>query len=587
MARKSSRARATTTVEPTRPPSAAGSWVLLLSLGLVALIAFIYAPVRLFDFVTLDDPKYVSQNPHVLAGLTWQSVSWAFTSRWASYWIPFTWLSYLVEVQIFGVHAGVQHVTNVLLHAVDALLLFTWLRRATGALGRSALVAALFAVHPLHVESVAWITERKDVLSTCFLLLALLAYTAWVRRPSRARYLAVCLLFLAGLLSKPMLVTLPFMLLLCDVWPLARVPLDIRTRDARVRWWALVWEKWPLVAIAAGASFIAYRMQDLGGATVPNDLFPLALRAANAVVSYVLYLGQTIWPARLYVLYPYPLSIPAWQTAGAIGVMVLVTIVAVRYVASQPYFAMGWFWYVGTLVPVIGFVQVGLQPRADRFTYVPLIGLFIALVWGAATVAARWRVPRPILVAAGVLVTLAFTVVARQQVESWRDAVALWTHAVALTPPADAAQAQFELGTALMGQGRRREAITHFTEAIRAKPDFSGAHGALGIALVQEGRKAEGQAEYEETLRLDPGIPEIQNNLGALLASDGKFAEALPHFQEAVRLKPDFEFAVANLGVTLARLGRRDEAIEALRAALRLNPGNPQAQYVLRHLTQR
>jgi Tfp pilus assembly protein PilF len=586
MARKPRRARATT-VEPTRPPPAAGSRILWLSLGLIALIAFIYAPVRLFDFVPLDDPAYVSQNPHVLGGLTWQSVSWAFTSRRASYWIPLTWLSYMLEVQVFGVQAGVQHVTNVLLHTINALLLFTWLRRTTGALGRSAFVAALFAVHPLHVESVAWITERKDVLSTCFLLLALLAYTAYARRPSRARYLTVCLLFLAGLLSKPMLVTLPFVLLLCDVWPLARLPLDAHTRDARARRWAVVWEKWPLVAIAAGASVVAYRMQDLGGATITNDIFPPALRAANAVVSYVLYLGQTIWPARLYVLYPYPLSIPAWQTAGAIAVLAMVTIMALRRAASRPYLAMGWLWYVGTLVPVIGLVQAGLQPRADRFTYIPLIGLFIALAWGVTALAARWRTPRLVLVASGVLATLACTAMARHQVEFWKDGVALWTHAVELTPPADAAQAQLELGTALMGQGRHREAITHYTEAIRAKPDFSGAHAMLGIVLVQEGRKAEAQAEYEETLRLDPSIPEIHNNLGALLASDGKFAEALPHFQDAVRLRPNFEFAVANLGVALARLGRRDEAIEALRAALRLNPSNAQAQYVLEQLTHR
>jgi Tfp pilus assembly protein PilF len=548
----------------------------LLSVALVVLIALAYSAVRHHDFVPIDDPAYVSENPHVLGGLTWQNVSWAFTARWASYWIPLTWISYMADVQIFGAQPGALHLSNLLLHVLNTLLLFTWLRRTTGAVGRSVFVAALFAVHPLHVESVAWITERKDVLSTLFLLLALLVYAAYVRRPTLPRYVAVGLCFVAGILAKPMLVTLPFILMLCDVWPLGRV-----TLDARTGWAASVREKWPLFAIAAGASAVAFITQDRGGAMVASQVFPIGLRVENALVSYILYIWQTVWPVGLILNYPYPSSIPIWQAGGAAALLAGVSWLALRSARARPWLAMGWLWFVGTLVPVIGLVQVGLQPRADRFTYVPLIGIFIIVAWSATELAARRSLRTPWLVGAAIVTTLLCTAASRRQVDYWKDGVALWGRAVAVTPPGEAAQPQFELGAELLRQGHVSDAIPHLVEAIRAQPSFTGAHAALGDAWSRDGHTAEARAEYEEALRLDASLPQIHNNLGAILATDGRIAEALPHFEAAVRLKPDLESAQVNLGIVYARLGRKDDAMRALSIALQLNPGNAQAQHVL------
>jgi protein O-mannosyl-transferase len=559
----------------------------LASVGLLALVLWTYAPVRQFDFVPIDDPSYVTGNPHVVTGLTWENVVWAFTSRWASYWIPATWISYMVEVQIFGVQPGVQHVTNVLLHAANTLLLLLWLYRETGAVGRSTFVAALFALHPLHVESVAWITERKDVLSTLFLLLAILAYSAYQRNRSTWRYAALCGCFVAGLLAKPMLVTLPGILLLCDVWPLARAPRTFRTAEARRSWWLLVREKWPLYAIAIGVSAAAFVTQRQGGAMYATEVFPLGLRVSNAIVSYAVYLGQSIWPSALTVNYPYPSAIPLWTVIGAAVLLVVVSGGAVRAAGNLPFLAVGWFWFIGTLVPVIGLVQVGLQPRADRFTYVPLVGVFIAASWGLVELGSRLRIRQWTLVGVAVAVTLAYTAVARQQVEHWRNGVTLWTHAVAVTPRDEAVQAQFDLGRALLDQGRPEDAIPHLMEAVRIQPGFAGAHGALGDALSRSGRKAEARAEYERCLGLDSGFPEVQNNLGAILASNGLIAAAIPHFEAAVRLKPDLESARVNLGVSYIRLGRTEEGIRELSSALRLNPKNAQAQHILELLTKR
>lgn len=569
--------------KPLPPPVDERRPAVMVSVGLLALIAVVYFPVRHYGLVPIDDPLYITQNTHVLGGLTWDNVSWAFTSRWASYWIPLTWLSYMAEVQFFGPRPEVMHVTNVLLHAGNTLLLFMWLRRTTGSVGRSACAAALFAVHPLHVESVAWITERKDVLSTLFLLLALGAYTSYTEKRTSSRYLALCGLALAGLMAKPMLVTLPFLLLLCDVWPLDRATLDVRSRQARARWWPLIREKWALFAIAAVASAVVFVTQQRGGAMVASEVFAFGLRVENAIVSAVIYLWQAVWPVNLIVWYAYPDAIPIWQVAGAAALLVAISVAAVR-ATKLPYLAAGWFWYLGTLVPVSGLVQVGLQPRADRFTYVPFIGLSFAVVWGARELWIRWRGSRLTLAAAGLSVTLACAVVAHRQVAYWQDGLALWGHAAEVTTGTGAAQAQFELARALSDAGRRNEAIALFHQAIQLKPDWGGAHGPLGDTLMQAGRKAEARAEYETALRLEPNQPEVHNNLGVILADGGQFAAALPHFAEAARLKPDFESAHANLGAALMRLGRRSEAAQEFAVTLRINPGNALARQMLASL---
>jgi len=455
-----------------------------IALALAALVLAIYAPVRHFDFVQLDDPAYITENPHVLRGLTLDGVRWAFTTGHAANWHPLTWLSHMLDAELFGVAPGPHHLTSVLLHALNTLLLFGALLRMTGAVWRSAVVAALFGVHPLRVESVAWVAERKDVLSALFWLLTLRAYAGFAApaepaAPRRGRRYALALaLFALGLMAKPMLVTLPFTLLLLDWWPLGRL--------GRTGAWPLVREKIPFVALAAASSAVTLIVQERGGAVSAVSSEPFALRLENAVVSLVAYLRDMLWPAGLTVIYPFPESVPAWQAAGACLVLGGISLAAWRLARSHPYVPVGWLWYLGTLLPVAGLVRVGLQARADRYTYVPLIGIFIAVVWGGAELAARAgaRFPRrpalpaaaPALLAAASILALAAA--ARHQVGYWKDNVTLWTRATVLTLRVDEFEAHMSLGAALAAQGRSGEALRHFAEAVRLRPDSAEARRA-------------------------------------------------------------------------------------------------------------
>jgi protein O-mannosyl-transferase len=493
---------------------------ILIAVALVALDLIVYAPVRHFDFVQLDDPAYVTENPQVLKGLTGESVVWALTTGHAANWHPVTWLSHMLDVQLFGVAPGAHHAVNLLLHIVNTLLLFGILLRLTGATWRSAFVAALFGVHPLHVESVAWVAERKDVLSTLFWMLTTWAYVAFARAPrseaassaSRGRRTGLYLLALAsfslGLMAKPMLVTLPFVLLLLDWWPLGRWtpgrPLDREAHPVR-NIWPLVREKVPLFALAAASSVVTVIAQQRGGAVSTLETNPFGLRLQNAVVAVVAYLRDMLWPAGLTVFYPFPESVPGWQLAVACLVLLAISAAVFRLARREPYLPVGWLWYLGTLVPVAGLVRVGLQARADRYTYVPLIGVFIMMAWGAASVAARVRVLRhgiPVAAAAGVLVC---ALAAREQVGYWKDNVTLWTRATMLTLHVDQYEAHMSLGTSLGNQGRIDEAGRHFAEAVRLRPQSDAARYSLGLALAKTGRAAEAADEFNEALRLNPG----------------------------------------------------------------------------------
>jgi len=522
-----------------------------IALALAALVVSVYAPVRHFDFVQLDDPAYVTENPHVLRGLTVDGAAWAFTTGHAANWHPVTWLSHMLDVELFGVAAGPHHLTNLLLHAVNTLLLFGVLLRMTGAFWRSALVAALFGIHPLHVESVAWVAERKDVLSTLFWLLTTWAYVAYVRTRSicatdesggdpripaaggvqshaaghvrpQALYVLTLGLFAFGLMAKPMLVTLPFVLLLLDWWPLGRwglpggcapgaspsastqaqqkpskakakrvparrVPAPIRAATPflpSLR--PLVREKIPFFALAAASSIVTFVVQQRGGAVSAVASEPFALRLQNALVSAVAYLRDMVWPAGLTMIYPFPSSVPAWQVVAASLVLGGVSIAAWRLARHHPYLAVGWLWYLGTLVPVLGLVRVGLQARADRYTYVPLVGVFIALAWGGAALAERMRLRFPhrtalqniALAVLATAVVLALAGAARQQVGYWKDNVTLWTRATVLTLHMDEYEAHMSLGATLANQGRTAEALRHFTEAVRLRPDSAEARRA-------------------------------------------------------------------------------------------------------------
>jgi tetratricopeptide (TPR) repeat protein len=538
-------------------------WVAVL---LVAATLAVYAQVAGFDFVNYDDPEYVTSNPWVRAGLTPIGFVWAFTAGHAGNWHPLTWLSHMLDVQLWGLRPGAHHLTNVVLHATSAVLLFLFLRGTTGALWPSAAVAALFALHPLHVESVAWISERKDVLSTLFFMLTLLAYSGWVRRPSPGRYLVALLLFALGLMAKPMLVTLPVLLLLLDVWPLAR---------RRASWAALVREKIPFFALAAGSALMTFVAQLRYGAVATADTLPLATRAANAVVAGASYLGLAVYPAGLVLFYPH-VPLPAWKVAGAGAVLVAISALVVRLAPKRPWLGVAWLWYVVTLLPVIGLIQVGDQAMADRFTYLPLVGPFFAVAWAAAEVAAaRPAAGRAIAVAASAAL-VAFAVGSWRQVGYWRNSETLFTHAVAVIP--DSYVANNNLGNALAGAGRLDEAMARYEAALRAKPDLWNAQNNIGVILAQQGRIADAIPHYTEAIRLNPEFADAYSNLGAALADQGRLDEAIASYTQAIRLKPDHPDAHANLANAFARQGKLDLAIQHYSEALRLNPDHVSAR---------
>ena len=387
-----------------------------IAIVLLAVTMMAYSAVGSFGFVNFDDPDYVYRNLQVAQGLTWSGVQWAFTTGHASNWHPLTWISHMLDVQVFGLHPGAHHVINLLLHLANTLLLFGVLQRSTGATGRSALVAALFAVHPLHVESVVWIAERKDVLSTLFFMLTLWAYVSYTHSPALRRYLAVFVLLALGLMAKPMLVTLPFVLLLLDLWPLKRVGVDAWDRATATR---LVVEKIPLFALVAISSIVTFLVQREGGAVINLEGISLALRLSNALLSYIAYIGNMVWPSGLAILYPYPGSIPMWKSAAALALLLAASAAAIMAVRRRPYVTVGWFWYVGTLVPVIGIVQVGTQAMADRYTYIPLIGLFLLIAWGGYDLPGRESSRRVPLAAVCVMMVATLGVATWNQSRYW------------------------------------------------------------------------------------------------------------------------------------------------------------------------
>jgi len=514
-----------------------------LALALAALIALVYAPVRHYGFVDLDDPQYVSENPFVANGLTWTGVKWAFTSIHASYWLPVIWLSHMLDVQLYGLNAGGHHITNVILHAANSILLFVVLHRTTGAFGRSAFVAALFAIHPLHVESVVWVTERKDVLSTLFLLLTVWTYVEYVRQPSRSRYVMALVFFLLGLMSKAMLVTLPFMLLLLDVWPLGRLAIaNWRLSPAqRATLFRLVREKLPFFALAILSAIATYVTQQTTGAVAGTSRIPVAFRVANAMISYATYIVAMLWPSRLALFYPYPLRLSPWFVAASVVGLMATSVLVFRGARRAPYLAVGWLWYLGSLVPVIGFIQAGDQARADRFTYVPLIGLFIMIAWGARDLIKRPRV----LEASGVLVVLLLSVVARTQVGYWRTNTELWEHALSVAD--ESYVAHTNLGLALYADGKADQSIAEFRAALRIRPDFAEADNDLGVALANQGDRDGAIQAFLNAVAAKPTQAPSHFNAAVLLALKGDTAAAVTHLERALQIDPNYADARAEL----------------------------------------
>lgn len=540
--------------EPSRKAKPHNLWIYV---ALFLATFAVYAQVVQFDFVNFDDPEYVTRH---------EGLQWAFTSIEAANWFPVTRLSHMLDFELFGLRSGWHHLINVLFHAVSTLLLFAFLNRSTHARWPSAFVAMVFALHPLHVESVAWVSERKDVLSAFFWFLTLSAYVRYAEHPTATRYALVLLPFCLGLMAKPMIVTLPFVLLLWDIWPLRRM--TSRT----------VWEKAPFFLLSAAAAIATYLVQQHSGAVQALSVHPLGLRIENTLVSYVVYVVKMFWPSGLAVFYPYPRDLAAWQAAIAALALIGVSTQVFRSFRAYPYLAVGWLWYMGTLVPVIGLVQVGAQARADRYMYVPMIGLTIMLAWGAQDLVRHWPRAKPAVGALAAAAFLFMAVLTWIQTNYWQNSETLFRHALDVTDDNDVAH--HNLGNQLAEDpARLPEAISHFQAALRINPDSARTHTDLGSALAAiPDRLPEAIAEYEAALRIAPEAAIPHNNLGnTLLKIPGGLARAISEYQTALRIDSEYAEARNNLGVALSEAGRLPEAISEYEAALRINPGYTEA----------
>jgi Tfp pilus assembly protein PilF len=586
---------------------------LIILFGLAAVTFGIYAQVIGHRFLTFDDNWYIEDNPMVNRGITLGGLAWAFTTFHEGNWHPLTWIAHMIDSQLFGMFAGGHLLVNALIHTANTLLLFWFLLRTTRARWSSALVAALFALHPLHVESVAWASELKDTLSTFFGLVSLIAYVRYAEEPSFRRYAWVAVTLALGLLAKPMLVTWPFVMLLLDYWPLRRLadPMgkehqrSASHREAATGIASLVWEKLPLFALVTASAVVTTVAQSRAGAVRTVTEFPIALRLSNPVVSYAKYLLLTFWPNDLAVFYPFrEASIPAWQVIGAALLLISITGFCFFQWKIRPYLIVGWLWFLGTLVPVIGLVQVGAQTMADRYFYIPSIGLFIAIVFGLADIAERRRVAPWLSAAIANVVLLVLATLTNAQIHRWSDSFTLFKHTLTVAGPSvaaedalglamhkngqlDEAAAHFEkalqmqpddylalmtMGVTRFYQGRVPEAIEYAQGAIRSDPRAAKAHNLLGMALAKQNRNDAALDEMRRASQLAPKNAEIRNNLGLALAQLGRFPEAIDEFHEAVRLDPDKAAAHANLGLALLKSGKARESIPEFEAALRLNP---------------
>ncbi len=576
-------------------------WLIYLGLGLITLA--LYLPALSHGFVEYDDQQYVTDNPRVQAGLTWGGLVWAFGFH-AGNWHPLTWLSHMLDCQLFAAWAGGHHLTNVLLHVATTLLLFAVLNRMTNARWRSAAVAALFAWHPLHVESVAWVAERKDVLCAFFWMLTLWLYARYVEKTCLTRYLLTLGSFALCLMAKPMGVTLPFVMLLLDYWPLGRVMGDQWQGSGMAR---LVVEKTPFFALSAAACVLTLRAQEL--AIVSTAGLSVSQRLAHVLAAYAHYLVAMFVPRHLAVYYPYQLHLPALTIVGAVVVLSLLTLLAITLFRRQPCLVVGWLWYLGTLVPVIGLVQVGDQAWADRYTYLPLIGLFVPLVWWAFAVIKN----RLALQSLAAIVAVTLLALTSRQLRHWQNTRTLFAHAdqvttnnymavtvlgsllakehklteamacyqTALRYQPGFPEAHFFLGNALDEQGQLAEAVAEYQKALWFRPTQEQTHIFMGIALGKQKKYDEAMAHYAAALQLNPDSAITHNNLARLLHTQGRFADAIAHYRAALELDPKLELAHNNLGILLIQQGKLSEGTGQLREALRLKPENAETAFNL------
>jgi protein O-mannosyl-transferase len=556
---------------------------LLIYLGLTMAILVVYWPVSHFKFINYDDNAWITENPYVRGGLTLRGVGWAFTNFTYDHWMPLTWLVRMLECQLFGLNSGAHHLVNVLLHIANTLLLFSLLNSMTRAPWRSGFVAALFALHPLHVESVAWVTELKDMLSTCLWMTTICAYVSYVRRlnihsfSSRVFYGLALTSFALGLMAKPMVVTLPFVLLLLDYWPLGRtrwvkLPIsEVKQRPLS----QLVKEKLPFLALTVVSSVVTFRAQRVAGAIVSVADVSIGDRLANAVVSYSSYIGKAFWPSRTALFYPYqtwPLSTVISAAVVLIGISSAVVWLAKRH----PHFIVGWLWYLGVLAPVIGFVQVGNQAMADRYTYLPSIGLFIMVAWSIPKSLLSQRVVKSIASTTAVALLSLCAALCWRQVGYWRNSETLFRHSLEVTKANWLAHNN--LGKALLDNGRVQESIGHFEQAVAIKPDYAVAHDNLGSALAQEGRLQEAAEQFDLALRIQPSLADAHYNMGRALLQMNRLPEAITHYKQAAQLNPYDVDAQFELGNALMALGNVQEAIKRWEKVVRLKPDHVEAR---------
>jgi Flp pilus assembly protein TadD len=571
------------------------NFFLLIPLALIGMTLAVFWPVGGHDFLNYDDDIYVTENPHVQKGLTVKGLLWAFGRTYHSNWHPLAFLSHMIDVSLFGMNPAGHHWMNLLLHLANILLLFFLLRRMTDALWPSVLVAALFAIHPLHAGPVAWVATRDDLLSTFFGLLAFQAYAGYVEknvssfrfqvsslrpesRKAMLSYLAVLLFFTLSLLAKPMLVTLPFLLLLLDYWPLRRVSsfkflvssFKPGTRNQKPETRNVVLEKLPLFLLAIVFSLVTLLIRKEEGSLVTLETIPLGMRLENALVSYVGYLAKTFWPHNLSVFYPHPGdSLPVWKILGSAVILLLVSVGAVRNANRRPYLIVGWLWYLGTLLPVIGIVQTGAQAMADRYSYVPLIGIFIMVVWFLTEPKVE-TLRGGILAVSAASLLLLLGIAARVQVGYWKNSITVFEHALAATR--DNHVAHNNLGLALKKQGRLEEAAAHFNRAIAIRPTFAQARNNLAGVFMERKRMDAAAAELRQAVTINPEYAPAHYNLGLVLAEQGRPEEAIAHFRRSLEIDPEDYKAHGSLGLALANRGQTDEAIAHYGRALSINP---------------
>ncbi len=535
---------------------------------LVIAVLSVYWQVQYFDFVNYDDQVYVTENLHVQKGLNGESIKWAMMSQDAAFWHPLTWLSLMLDFQLFRLNPAGYHWTNLLLHLANTLLLFLVLQRMTGALWRSAFAAALFALHPLHVESVAWIAERKDVLSAFFWMATMGAYAFYVERPGFGRYLVIVILFGLGLMAKPMLVTLPFVLLLLDYWPLRRFQItqaNIRERSFLM----LIAEKIPLLVMVVIASILVYSTQQKAGALTALDSLPLVARIGNAAISYVTYMLKMIIPVNLTAFYPHPGKSAVWLVLASFIVIFLISAFALKYLKRFPYFAVGWFWFLGTLVPVIGLVQVGAYAMADRFTYLPLVGLFVIITWGGYDFLKDLRYGKIIWKSVSIMVLLFMGIISWYQISHWQNAVSLFRHMVLVTE--NNYFAYNGLGHALWQKGRNTEAAENYEKSLKIKPGYAEAHNNFGILWMSLGDMSKAEHQFREAIRFKKNYASAYSNLGSVYLKQERLKEAMYCFRMSIKINPEFIEAYNYIGIVLTKEGKLDDAVGIFKKIISMN----------------